>query len=106
LTDDKWTGFLKPGYFQAYDRERLERENFIPLGTYLFHRQMLEKTGMFDESLEILEDWDFLKRMAQRTDFTYVPKDFLIFLTPLDPQKRLKRQRRLDDAYRQVVKKR
>ena len=106
LTDDKWTGFLKPGYFQAYDRERLERENFLPLGTYLFHRQMLEKTGMFDESLEILEDWDFLKRMAQRTDFTYVPKDFLIFLTPLDPQKRLKRQRRLDDAYRQVVKKR
>ncbi|MBM4330470.1 MAG: glycosyltransferase [Deltaproteobacteria bacterium] len=105
LTDDNWTGILRPGYFQAYDQEKLKRENFIPVGTFLFHRQILEKTGMLDESLEILEDWDFLNRLGQKTDFKYVPKDFLIFLTPLDTQKRLERQRRLDEAYWQVVKK-
>lgn len=105
LTDDKWTGLLKHGYFHLFDREKIKKENFIPIGTFIFHHLLLNKVGIFDEKLETLEDWDFLRRLSKVTNFTFVPKDFLIFLTPLSFQQRVNRQLKLDASYKYVIEK-
>jgi GT2 family glycosyltransferase/2-polyprenyl-3-methyl-5-hydroxy-6-metoxy-1,4-benzoquinol methylase len=99
LTDDKWQGLLQPSYCHPFTREKLQKENFIPIGSFLFRRSLLDSVGYFDERLQMLEDWDFLRRMSQKTEFLFVPKDFLIFLTPLDPTQRLLRQVKLDAAH-------
>lgn len=105
LTDDKWTGFLKHSYFHLFDKEKIKRENFIPIGAFIFHRSLLNKVGMFDEKIEMLEDWDFLRRLSKVIDFTFVPKDFLIFLTPLSSHERVNRQLKLDASYKYVLEK-
>ncbi len=38
----------------------------------LFHRSLLDEGCRFDESLDVLEDWDFWIQCAQRTHFTFV----------------------------------
>jgi hypothetical protein len=38
----------------------------------LFHRSLLDDGCLFDESLDIHEDWDFWLQCAQHTAFTYV----------------------------------
>jgi len=57
----------------SFDRERLYRDNYIPIMTAMFSRELLEEVGSFDESLEMYEDWDLWIRMAERTDFEHVP---------------------------------
>ncbi len=62
----------------AYERpfclERLLAANFIPNMAILFDRVLVdERCCRFDESLDVLEDWDFLLQLARYTDFLYVP---------------------------------
>ncbi len=40
----------------------------------LFHRSLLDEGCRFDESLDVLEDWDFWIQCAQKTHFTFVEK--------------------------------
>jgi glycosyltransferase involved in cell wall biosynthesis len=56
-----------------FDRERLYLGNYIPIMTAMFRRGLLAEVGLFDESLEFLEDWDFWLRLAARTDFHRLP---------------------------------
>jgi GT2 family glycosyltransferase len=105
LTDNKWDGLLQLSHCHPYDPEKLQRENFIPIGSFLFRRSLLDSVGYFDEHLEMLEDWDFLRRLSKKIEFLFVPKDFLIFLTPQDPAQRFERQLQLDAAYQWVSKK-
>ncbi len=45
----------------------LLRENFIPINAYAIRLGSLKATGLgFDETLEVLEDWNFLHRMLDR----------------------------------------
>jgi LmbE family N-acetylglucosaminyl deacetylase/glycosyltransferase involved in cell wall biosynthesis len=56
-----------------FDRERLYLGNYIPIMTAMFRHGLLAEVGLFDESLEFLEDWDFWLRLAARTDFRRLP---------------------------------
>lgn len=56
-----------------YNPQRLLVENYIPILCLMHERDLLEKTGLFDESLTRLEDWDLWIRFAQQTRFAYVP---------------------------------
>lgn len=56
-----------------FDRDRLYYANFIPMMTVMFARSLVEKTGLFDESLDYLEDWDFWLRMSDHADFHRLP---------------------------------
>ncbi len=56
-----------------YDRDRLYYHNFIPFMTAVFEKSLAEEIGFFDESLEVLEDWDFWIRAARITDFQRLP---------------------------------
>lgn len=54
-----------------FDRERLERENFIDLNA-LAHRAGLAQ-ARFDESLTTCHDWDMILRLAAEHEFRVVP---------------------------------
>lgn len=56
-----------------FDRERLHRDNYIPIMAAMFTRELLDEVGPLDEGLEMYEDWDLWIRMAERADFHHVP---------------------------------
>ncbi len=49
-------------------------ENYIPLITILFHRDVLSAEKGFDEGFEAYEDWDLLIRCGQLCSFHHVGK--------------------------------
>lgn len=57
-----------------FDRELLLVDNYIPLPTLLVERESFLDAGGFDPKFDLFEDWDFLIRLAQRGDFTHVPR--------------------------------
>lgn len=58
-----------------YSRERLLIKNYIPVNTFAFPRRLLELFNGFDESLEGLEDWDFLLHLARHSNFRHIPRE-------------------------------
>jgi glycosyltransferase involved in cell wall biosynthesis len=61
-------------YSCDFDRNRLLAENYIPMINVMYTRSILEGTGLFDESLSIYEDWDFLVRLSRQSAFYHVKK--------------------------------
>ena len=57
-----------------FDRERILRENFIPVLCFLHRRSCWEAVGGFDESLPVLEDWDLWIRLSRRFRFRHVAR--------------------------------
>lgn len=57
-----------------YNQERLFQMNFIPIMTALFRKELLDKSGLMDESLEVFEDWDLWIRMSMHSNFSRLPK--------------------------------
>lgn len=53
--------------------------NFVPAGTILFTRALFDKIGGFDENGLKLEDWDFLLRASDVTNFCCVRENLLIY---------------------------
>lgn len=58
-----------------YSRERLLVDNYIPVNTFAWPREIGAEIGGFDERLSGLEDWDFLLRLAARLPFHHVQKE-------------------------------
>ncbi|HEY1328697.1 MAG TPA: glycosyltransferase [Casimicrobiaceae bacterium] len=58
---------------QPFSLTQLYERNFIQLSMALFARSHVAAGCRFDESFEILQDWDFLLQLAQRTAFHSVP---------------------------------
>ena len=56
-----------------FDKERLFLANYIPSMSMMFTRQLWDRVGSFDESFDYLEDWDFLIRASNETDFERLP---------------------------------
>lgn len=56
-----------------FDRDRLYFENYLPIHTVLFRRELLGEVEPFDENLEHCADWDFWIRLAERAPFRRVP---------------------------------
>ena len=84
---DAVSAFLRPGaggayevysrqrlFAQNYDRELLLVDNYIPLPTLLFRREMFLALGGFDAKFDLFEDWDLLIRLSQRGDFLRIPR--------------------------------
>ena len=53
--------------------------NFVPAGTILFTRGLFDRAGGFDETDLRLEDWDFLLRASNLTQFCYTNQDLLLY---------------------------
>ncbi len=58
---------------QPFALIQLYERNFIHLSMSLFSRDLLARGCRFDESLEILQDWDFFLQCAQHTRFHFGP---------------------------------
>lgn len=56
-----------------YDREHLRERNFIDCIVLIHERTLLERSGVFDETLRRNVDWDLFLRLAELTDFDLVP---------------------------------
>lgn len=59
---------------QPFLHEKLRGRNFIPIHAVLFHRSLLDAGCRFDESLDLLEDWDFWLQLAEHTRFLHVDR--------------------------------
>lgn len=52
-------------YSQEFDRVKILFGNFIPIDCIVHRKSIFNKIGLFDETLEALEDWDFLIRTSR-----------------------------------------
>ena len=59
--------------FEAFDRDRLLRANYVDLNTIVHRSSLTETYGGFDERLDRLVDWDLLLRMTQDKPASRVP---------------------------------
>jgi glycosyltransferase involved in cell wall biosynthesis len=77
-------------YFDLYKPERghvflpLFAQDFIPILSVLVRRMVFEQVGLFDESIQNVEDYDLLLRMAQVCEFDYVLEAIAVYW--LSPQ--------------------
>ena len=70
-----WVRVLKKVLFDFdFHRELLHANNFIHGVTFMHSRKLLEGTEGFDESLTVLEDWEFFLRLSFACDFLHVEK--------------------------------
>lgn len=61
-------------YDQPYARARLAFTNVFPIHSVLFDRAVCQSAKLrFDETLPVLEDWDFWLQLAEHTGFAHVP---------------------------------
>ena len=58
---------------QPFSLAQLFERNFIHLSSAIFARELVDQGCRFDETLEVLEDWDFVLQLAQRTQVRFVP---------------------------------
>lgn len=56
-----------------FDREHLKERNYIDCIALVHERSLLERSGVFDETLRRNVDWDLFLRLAEETDLTLVP---------------------------------
>jgi hypothetical protein len=59
---------------QPFALIELYQRNFIHLSRALVSRELLAQGCRFDESLEMLQDWDFFIQCAQHTHFHFEPR--------------------------------
>ena len=92
-------------YAQPFNRILLFHSNYIPIQSILFSRKLYDKLGGFDESLEVLEDWDVWARYATMTEFTFVPIVTSVYYVPAVRNKKQKRVNELHAAEHYIQKK-
>ncbi|MBM3934277.1 MAG: glycosyltransferase [SAR202 cluster bacterium] len=65
---------------ERYTFERIAYSNATPPVAYVFGRSILEKTGLFDESIKHCQDWDLLIRMVRTgVRFAAVPEALAMY---------------------------
>ncbi|WP_368639143.1 glycosyltransferase [Castellaniella ginsengisoli] len=55
-----------PTAHDAFDRDKLFVQNYIPVNTWAHPRAAIAEVGDFDSGLTAFEDWDMLLRLVQR----------------------------------------
>lgn len=59
------------------------RRNTTSTQVLVLRRDVLDRAGPFDESLKRFQDWDLMIRVAQETEFVFLPEPMaIIFATP------------------------
>lgn len=73
----KFIGKTVP-YSIDYDQNKLLIGNIAPVNCFVFEKELAETVGYFDESLPVLEDWEFWLRLSERTDFKHIKKNTVV----------------------------
>ena len=62
-------------YSIDYDRNKLLIGNIAPINCFAIRRDLLFKAGLFNETLNVLEDWELLLRLSEFTIFKHVKEN-------------------------------
>ncbi|NLD25533.1 glycosyltransferase family 2 protein [Candidatus Dojkabacteria bacterium] len=63
--------------YQEFSKSLLILENFIPFNTFVVKRSLLEGI-QFNEEMDYLEDWHFLKQLMFKKEFSFVQLETLV----------------------------
>jgi glycosyltransferase involved in cell wall biosynthesis len=66
-------------YGRPFDANRILYKNDVPLVALMHRRDLVEKTGPFDEAFDLYEDWDFLIRLSEVTRLRFVPETTAVY---------------------------
>ncbi len=88
-----------------YERNRLERGNYIDLGVFVHSRELIEKYGSFDENLKRLVDWDLILRLTKDHEPVFIDKAVMVYWDDEQDQNRISVRESLDIATQRVRKK-
>ena len=61
-------------YSIDFDRDFLLKKNIAPVNCFMHVKKCVEKAGLFDEKLNVHEDWDFWIRLSRHFDFKHIPQ--------------------------------
>lgn len=86
-------------YKNAFNKLYLLHENYFPIQTVMFSRELFEELGGFRENVDYLEDWDLWVRYAVKEDFYRLNMITSKYRVPL---KSSNRNRELRKAYREI----
>lgn len=70
----RMAGGRNESWGQPFALRQLYERNFIHLAAALFSRELPARGCRFDQTFEIMEDWDFFLQCAQHTVFHFEPK--------------------------------
>ncbi len=84
---------------------RLLTVNFLPIQVVMFHREVYETLGGFDETIDVLEDWSLWLKYASKYDYYTVFKTCSIYKVPAEKHLAEKRMKKLHEDYEFVRKK-
>jgi glycosyltransferase involved in cell wall biosynthesis len=79
-----------------FDRFLMLNFNHVLHVSLIHHRDLLEKTGLYNEQLNVLIDWDLTRRLAFFSDFYHVHKVTGEYSHPMGDCDRISVQRRKD----------
>jgi GT2 family glycosyltransferase/2-polyprenyl-3-methyl-5-hydroxy-6-metoxy-1,4-benzoquinol methylase len=91
--------YTPPSFRQVWDYDVLKRHNFIPIQSILFKKELYQRWGGFDLTLDQLEDWNLWLRYGHGGSFKFVEKTTSLFRTPADSSVRAERHSLLHEAY-------
>ena len=86
----------KVRFDQPFNRVLLTFNNYIPIQSIMFDKELYRELGGFDESLEVLEDWDMWVRYSTKTDFIYMNTITSLYRVPA---KSIGRDAKMNNAY-------
>ena len=92
----------KLGQSRKFSAKALQKQNFLPIQSVLFKRELFNRFGGFDEDIDFLEDWNLWYRYAQAGDFLHVAKTTSMYRVPGDQVFRAARESGMEDARAQV----
>ena len=78
-------------YNYPYNRLLLCYMNLFPIQSVMFRREVFMQYGGFDETMDMLEDWDLWLRYSLNYEFYFVPQVTSIYYTPYKGKKRRER---------------
>lgn len=76
---------------RPYNKCFLYFQNYFPIQSVMFSRELYDRLGGFDESLDVLEDWDLWVRYSTLTDYFYIDQITSIYYVNF--KRKSKRQR-------------
>jgi len=92
-------------YRQPFSRCLMWYNNYIPIQAIMFKKELYDRYGGFDESLDNLEDWNLWTRYSMENDFRYIEKTTSLYRVPYHQEHTKKRQEELDSYYQKAVEK-
>lgn len=88
-----------------FNKQLLLIQNYFPIQSVLFSKEIYDELGGMDESLEVLEDWDFWLKISTKYEFLYIEKITSLYKVPFQKTAILKRKQELVEQTKYIREK-